>query len=590
MFGYYNYFRAEDEFKLGNYRNAIEKYNKAITSGALNATETYNAYCAVGSCFINLGDYDEAIKAFNSALQWDRNQYLAYHKLGTVYYNKFDYEQSLQYFEKAIELNSNDFESWEYKGYVLEKLERYDDAENALKTALNCTSPSDLGIINNVLFIISLKKNGKKATELQENGKYADAIKIYDSILESIDSNSHLLSDDEVDQILADSMLNKDLCLKALKNYEQFIVSLKKNGKKATELQENGKYTDAIKVYDSVLESISSNSNTESFDDINQIHADSLLNKGKCLMTLKRYDGAIYVLQELLDLVPNSVTAYANIAECYYSSKKYDEALEYYTKADNCSEDDEEKITINLMKKLIIIDKLWLIKDYQAALTEANSMSEENDHLRFVKKAITGTCHFYLENYDEALNYLLPYVDADWLDFINENKPIRGMVYTYVGGVYYKRKNYETALKYLKKCDDNVYSEIADTGLFIGECYIALGEYEKAIDALRKAIEAWGEEDNYDIPYLESRIQFAKEKLAEVKAKVPPSHIIINGNNNPINLGGILATDDAVINRPVIGKDSAQEENDVCFCPYCGTKINADFMFCPKCGRKLNED
>ncbi|MBO4522214.1 MAG: zinc-ribbon domain-containing protein [Methanomicrobium sp.] len=57
-----------------------------------------------------------------------------------------------------------------------------------------------------------------------------------------------------------------------------------------------------------------------------------------------------------------------------------------------------------------------------------------------------------------------------------------------------------------------------------------------------------------------------------------------------MNLGGVLATDDAVINRSVIGKDSAQEKTDVCFCPYCGTKINSDFIFCPKCGKKQNDN
>lgn len=523
MIGYYNYLRAEDEFKFGNYRNAIKKYNKAILSGDLKETETCNAYYGEGNCFINLGDYDEAIKAFNLALQWDKNQYLVYHKLGITYYNKSDYEQSIQYFEKAIELEPNDFEPWKFKGLALEKLERYNGAETALKNALKCPSLSDSAIIdsiNNKLFIIRLRKSSKKATELQENGKYADAIKVYDSIMENIDSNSVAESSDEIDQI----------------------------------------------------------------------HADSILNNGICLKALKKYDSAIGILNKAINLFPDKTNAYIELANCYIQLKKFDEALVYYEKLEDITDDENEKIEINILKKVTVFQKLLLKKDYLAALNEVNSIPERNDESILLKKVFSGICYFYLERYDEALDCMLPYVDAEWIDSATEDNSIRGMVYTYVGGVYYMQKNYETALKYLNKCVQIDFNGLADTGSFMGECYIALGEYEKGLEALRKAVEAWDDIAYYDIPYIESRIQFAKEKLAEVKAKVPPSHIIINGNNNPINLGGILATDDAVINRSVIGKDSAQEENDVCFCPYCGTKINADFLFCPKCGRKLNED
>ncbi len=532
MFGNFNYNMGNEYFQSGDYKTAIKKFNKAIQSGDLDETDIYMAYLNLGMSYVSISDNDEAITALQSALQWGNvcenkgyqfistgNQ-LVYCFLGKAYFGKKNYEMSLQYFEKSIALKSDNFEAWRFKGSALLCLNRNDEAETALNTALRYTDSPDTENIDLVymqLYLINLSKKDKKSTELQKNGKFADAISVYDSILD-IDSNAY-----------------PDLA-----------------------------------------------------DYVNAIQANSLLNKGICLKALKRYDSAIGVLKKLIDLFPDRTDAYTELADCYTQLKEFDEALEYYTKAENCSEDDEEKFKLNIAKKITIIVKLWSIKDYQAALTEANSMSEENDILKFLKKAFTGICHFYLENYDEALNCLMPYVDADWIDSDTEDNSMRGMVYTYVGGVYYKRKNYETALKYLKKCVEIDYNDIADTGLFMGESYIALGEYEKAIDALRKAIDAWEETDNYDIPYLESRIQFAKDKLAEEKSKLPPSHITINGNNNPINLGGILATDDAVINRSVIGKDSDQEEPEFCFCPKCGTKVGAEDTFCRKCGEKLN--
>ena len=33
--------------------------------------------------------------------------------------------------------------------------------------------------------------------------------------------------------------------------------------------------------------------------------------------------------------------------------------------------------------------------------------------------------------------------------------------------------------------------------------------------------------------------------------------------------------------------DSSTENEESIYCPYCGTKLAADFEFCPKCGKKL---
>ena len=77
-------------------------------------------------------------------------------------------------------------------------------------------------------------------------------------------------------------------------------------------------------------------------------------------------------------------------------------------------------------------------------------------------------------------------------------------------------------------------------------------------------------------------MQEQTEKNKETKKH--PASITIQGNNNPINLGGILATDDAVINRPTIQKE---EEVITAFCPQCGCKVGSEDRFCRKCGGKL---
>ena len=65
-------------------------------------------------------------------------------------------------------------------------------------------------------------------------------------------------------------------------------------------------------------------------------------------------------------------------------------------------------------------------------------------------------------------------------------------------------------------------------------------------------------------------------------------HYHISAENYFANDVGILAKDDAVINRSNIGNDSGKEEPEFCFCPKCGAKVGAEDTFCRKCGEKLN--
>ncbi len=489
-------------YESHDYVPAINKLNKAIESEDLDMTETYIAYFAKGVCLSFSGNTDDAIKSLECALQCINTDYRAYNELGRAYINNQNYEESIKYLEKAIKLGSDDANSWAMKGFALFNLERYDDAETTLNFALNSIHSDDpeiIDFIKQLLPMIKLRKKYKIGTEFLNNSKYADAINIYDSILKDIGS----------------------IC--------------------APELNEKK----------------------------DQIHVDSLIQKGDCMYALKKYDSAIKLYKESLDIIPNNKIPYQKIAESYLQLNMFDEALEYYEILEHNSYHEIEKIgTIN-MKHTAIFDRYIENKDFHTALDYANSIPEINNEIMCFKKMLMGKAHFCLDNYDETLKCLLPYVERDWIDSILSDhfksdpvKEILGIVYsnlfllptyiganTYVGGVYYKRNEYKNALKYLLKCNQDDDIELADTEIFKGECYIALGEYENAVEALQKAIDDFDQSSYYDLAYLESRLNFAKEKLY-----------------------------------------STSDEAECPVCPKCGAKVVSEDTFCRKCGNKLNEN
>ncbi len=491
MFGKLNYNKGMKLYRSGDWVNAINKLKTALDSGDLNEIETYIAYVEIGTCYNNLNIFDEAINALQCAveLHLENEEYLLYYELGRAYYAKKDFEKSHQYFEKTVELNPNDFDSWTYKGCALLEIHRYDDAETALETALSDVSsqePERIDRIHQLLHVISLAKEYTLGEELLNDKKYADALNVFNSILEKIDSI-----------------------------YAPYQV-----------------------------------------DYINHIHEISLRNKMECIYYLEGNDSAIEALKDLSDFLPDDVSIYMTIANQYTHKNRFDEASKYYAKAEYYSKDEFEQTRVIFDKYSAMIGRLLANKDCQGVLNKAKSIPEKNDLFICWKKIHLGMAYFYLDNYDEALKCLLPYADAHLLDEFYENSFGSGRVNTYLGGIYYKRKDYQTALKYLKKCDQTAFETLVETGLFMGECYIALGKYAKAIEALQRAIEPFKRaieerdlQSYYDLKHLESRLNFAKEKLY-----------------------------------------STSDEAECPVCPKCGAKVVPEDTFCRKCGNNLKEN
>lgn len=482
MFWESKYRKGMKQYLANDYVNAIQNLAKAIQSEKLDKSELNHALNMMISSFFVLEQYDEAITVLKSAVQcddYDKSE--VFFSLAIAYERKENYELSLNYLEKSIELKPDNNSSWMHKGVVLCNLNRYDEAEEAYKTALKYADTSTDYQIRDRLKRLPFEKKLKIALDLQNNGKFADAINIYDSILESIESNS-----------------------------------------------------DTIGAY--------------SIKDLNVI---VLTNKGSCLNSLNRHDEAIEALKKAVEIIPDNTGLYVELAWTCLQTQMFDDAIKYYEEAIKYAEDEISKNTYYFIKKITYFQKLIHNREYQAALNEANSIPEINDSIIAIKTTLKGVSLFYLEKYDEALNCLLPNVEDDLIDTITGNKSVHAMVYAAVGGVYYKQGQYETALKYLNKSiqhNGERFTEIW-SWVFMGESYIAIGEYEKAVEALQKTVETRKDGDDYDLAYLESRLKFAKEKLG----------------------------------------DSADKDGEAesLICPNCGSKLNSDDSFCGKCGSKL---
>lgn len=475
---------------------------------------------------------------------------------GIKLYNSQDYIQAhikLGYALQSGDLNRNDtYLAYVIDGCCLFHIGNYDDAIEALKCALQYINSHFLAYRELGRVYAGLKDFETSVQYLREAVKldYTDFESwfLMAMSLVSIDFENT----DETEIALKTALKysdNQDTEKIDIINQLLYVISFKEEYETGIELIENGNFAYAINVYNSILERIDSNSAVGFADLLNKIHAGALFKKGICLYELEKYDSAIEALNDMIDLTPNDTTPYLNIAECYLRLNLFDEAVKWYEKAEKCIDNETEKNYILIRRYTRIFDELLVKKDYQTAFDEANSIPEKNNVFICLKKVYIGICYYYLENYDEALNNLLPYIDSGWIDSAI-GVFFRGEINRYTGGTYYKLNDYETALKYLNKSIQLDSEGFTDTWVFMGESYIELGQYEKAIEPLRKAIEAWDPNEDYDLAYIESRLKFAKEKLG----------------------------------------DNAVDDTEKPVCPDCGAELKSDDSFCRKCGKKLKEN
>lgn len=597
-----------DLLRSGDYVNAIDIFNRTIMSKDSDDLMVLKKLLSTiyrGRCYFELEMYDKAISdyctfkndplskqrsfkvkgvdpgriPYNIIDEFERIDY----NLGKAYFFSEEYEKAFKYFNDFIENNTNNneikkvylFDSWKFKGLSALLMLNYSEAEKALDNALkNGNSKltdkdyqADIDIIKESLYLIRLHKDFTKGRDLQEKKNYSDAINTYNSILEVISSNQS--------------------------NRRKTII-------------------DAFFI-----------------NHIFETYRDTLMNKGICLKNTKNYDYAIETLEALIDYVPDqnyAVSLYTEIARCYYDNDMPERALEYWKKVEECKKNiiDTSYDTISQIKfqqKLAEFENDIRNKKYNEALDVADSILQENDTLSCWRDILKGRAYFKLGKYEETSKCLRPHVDADWVDIRINNDVARVMAYTYAGGADYKKNSYAIALKYLKKCAEiDSYKYIA-TWVFMGECYIELRDYEKAGEAFKEAADVWKENDDYTREYIESRIQFIAEQ------KNIPNSIIINGNNNPVNIGGghqvvnigghqninnggqqvigdgiinrssagnvpfdnvgpqIIG--DGIINRSNAGNVTPQDDTEICLCPNCGTKVSSGDLFCGMCGEKL---
>ena len=93
-------------------------------------------WCINGNVLYYQAKYDDALLAYEKAIDLDSNMAVAWNGKGIALYSLGRYDEALQAYEKAIELKPDLAVAWNSKGNALNYLGRYDEALQAYEKAI----------------------------------------------------------------------------------------------------------------------------------------------------------------------------------------------------------------------------------------------------------------------------------------------------------------------------------------------------------------------------------------------------------------------------------------------------------------------
>lgn len=153
--------------------------------------DTRLSYISAGNARNELGDYEDAIRAFDGAIKIDPEDKRPWSGKGLAFFKLDMYEDALGAFDEAIKIDPDDGELWLVKGVALQKLGRYEEAlwsyDKGVEIFPDCLSSSYAKVSSENLkedFVECINKlpNSTKSVIILEKLQSSPYLRIVDEI------------------------------------------------------------------------------------------------------------------------------------------------------------------------------------------------------------------------------------------------------------------------------------------------------------------------------------------------------------------------------------------------------------------------
>jgi tetratricopeptide (TPR) repeat protein len=303
--------RGNDHLSLGNYRQAIEDYNKAIEFNP-KSPEAYNNRAAA---YQNLRNYKQAIEDYSKAIELNPKYAEAYNNRGGAYGILGNYRQAIEDCTKAIELNPKYAEAYNNRGNAHGGLGQYRQAIEDYTKAIEL-NPGLAEAYNNRGSAYGILGNYKQAIEdcskaIELNPKHAGAYNSRGNAYGSLGNYKQAIEDFS----------------KAIEFNPKYAAAYNDRGEAYLRL---GKHSQAIENCTRAIE-------------LNPKYVEAYNNRAVAYGILGNYRQAIEDCTKAIELNPKYVEAYNNRAVAYRSLGNPRQAVEDLKTAATLGSEDAQK-------------------------------------------------------------------------------------------------------------------------------------------------------------------------------------------------------------------------------------------------------
>lgn len=441
---------------LEKYDNAIKAYRKAIQYNPNHA----HIHAAFGAALSQLHRYNEALKAYKTALDIIPEDVMILHQLGNIYSKLGNTSMAVKYQEKAVSLRPTFAEAYYQLGILYAQDNRYIDSINAYEKAYS-EDPELIQSLYNLSQVHQRIGNRDAAREkmrlFREQKTIIEPLNKLRSAFQRTNSQAEKA---KIQANIARYYLNSNDYEKAVLEYEKAI----------------GLNSKVVEAYNGI---------------------------GIAYTMLKRFPEAIQSQERALALNPEFANAHASLGLTFLMQHKHDLALNHYRQAVSLSVNNSEKRNLSVeaesYKKIGLI--LMTQQSYSDAISafQASITINPNDIELY---HYIGICYANVEKYPEALSSLNKVVeigkgildldsnDSDILNFQNTFLP---ETYFMIGELNEKLNDFDNAkLAYINSGTAKSYNALAQLITKLAANYEPVNQQklklDKAISYARTAI------------------------------------------------------------------------------------------------------
>jgi tetratricopeptide (TPR) repeat protein len=369
--------------------------------------KSFEGWVSDGDKYLEIGDYKNAAECYYNALSKNSKDDKVWYSISYALYKLGDYNASLDAIDEALKINPKNPKYHYLKGSIYYNLGKYVDEsynlENNKKYLEEAFNHINICYEQNKQNISALIKMGKilvyfgefekaydvfrKCYKLNPSCECKEFVKLYDIVVKNIDSFEY------IERGL--SLLNSNKYIDAIKYFN-----------KASELNENDELSmyyksciyEYFRDYKKALFCIESSLKITERDIF-------FSKKGDILFKLRKFDDAVNNYEKALDINNNLPYAYLGLGILYYSTEKYDYALECFDKLfelymEHLTDSEKYMITTyTLIGKGEITNNTDFFEEALNYIDKQINMDMDNIDLWILK----GYVLFKMEKYREAL-------------------------------------------------------------------------------------------------------------------------------------------------------------------------------------------